>query len=230
MNDRDVLQCLDKLERTVFGDECTVDIKNVIRKYAMYFHSGDCRGILSCFASERSDVEIVFGNSKLCGIAAVRDFYAARPMLVRLPGTVVTHEISTEVVAVAGDGKTARVTAYATGLKGLAPVKSQVNLLGKYYFDLVREDGGWKIWHLQWVLIADADFNYGWLFQNRAYYIEDDYPALSEEPRPGMPLQAADAYMDYFKPDEIQVLLPEPPQEYESWDGYKAAMNTRGYE
>ena len=229
MRDQSILQSIDKLESTIAHDESILEIKNLIAKYAMYFHAGDPTGILSCFAEERDDIEVVFGRGKIFGMEAVKEFYSNRPQIVRLPGTFVTHEINTDVITIANDGKTARITANVSGIKGLAPAGSQVNLLGRYYFDAVRESSGWKIWHLQWALTADADFNYGWLFQNRAYYIEDEYPALSEEPRPNMKLEKADAYLDYFKPDEVQVMLPEPPQAYDTWDGYEATKNTRGY-
>lgn len=228
MKDQEMMQLLDGLEKEIRHEEAIAAIQNRIRKYAAWFHTGNVDGILSCFARTEAP-ELIFGSSKVSGREAISQFYGNRPMLVRLPGTIVSHEITTEVIVIASDEKTARVTANASGYKGLAPTGSQVNLLGKYSFEMIREDGEWKIWRLQWIMIADADFNYGWLFQNRSYYLEDEYPALSEEPRPGMLTEAADSYMDYFKPDEVQVLLPEPPDEYQTWDGYRAAKNTRGY-
>lgn len=229
MDSWSIKQKLDDLEARIACDETIEEIKTLLRKYAMYFQSGDVNQILKCFASEREDVEVIFGRSKISGKLAIAEYYAARPQIVRLPGTFITHELSSEVITVANDGKTARVVADASGIKGLAPANSQVRLLGKYYFDIIKEADGWKIWHLQWILTADADFNYGWLFQNRAYYIEDDYPALSEEPRLNMRLEAADAYVDYFKPDEIQYLFPEPPEAYETWDGYAVTRKSRKY-
>ena len=229
MGEKNVEQRLSMLEQAVLHDESVVRIRNLMHAYAMYFSSGDCDGILSCFSGERDDIELFFGRSKISGKDAIRDFYSKRPVLACLPGTFVTHEMTAEAIEVAEDGKTARATAYSPGLKGLSPADSQVNLLGRYYMELVHEEDGWKLWHLQWALTADADFNYGWLFQNSAYYIEDDYPALSEEPRPDMKLEKADAFLDLFKPDEVQRFLPEPPQPYETWDGYGATRNTREY-
>lgn len=229
MNDNNIIHTLEKLEKQITHDENVVEIKHLLRKYAMHFNAGDSDGIMGCFSCEHEDIEVIFGHSKVAGRKALTEYYSVRPKIARLPGTFVTHEINSEVIAISKDGKTARIIADASGVKGIAPAGSQVRLLGKYYFDVVKEAGGWKIWHLQWILTADADFNYGWLFQNRAYYIEDNYPALSEEPHLNMNAEAADAYVDYFKPDEVQILFPEPPQEYETWDGYQATNRTRGY-
>lgn len=230
MIDSDMQKKWDWLERQIVHEENIIDIKNVINKYAVYFQRGDVNGIAACFALSQPDVSVVFGETKVEGAEGVMSFYDTRREIARMPGTIVTHEMTGHAIQVAKDGITARATMFSPGIKGLADVDSEISLIGKYFIELIKLDEGWKIWHLQWILTADGDFKYGWLFQNSAYYVEDIYPALSEEIRPGMNnLVAADAYIDYYKPDEITNLLPEPPQAYDSWEAYGSTLNTREY-
>lgn len=220
---------LDALETRIEHAEDLAQIAGVMNRYAQCFQHGDADAITACFALSLSDVCVEFGEQKALGAEAVRYFYAGRPRIARMAGTLVQHEMAAPAIAVAEDRRTARATAFAPGFKGLAAADSQVTLLGKYYMDLTRAEGTWKIWHLQWILTAEADMAYGWLFQNRSYYKECDFPPLDERPAPQGPWAASDACIDYYKPDERTNLLPEPPQPYAHWDGYAAARDTRGY-
>lgn len=225
----EVLACLDALEARITHAEDIAQITHVVNRYAICFHRGDPNGIAGCFALSLPDVCVEFGEWKAAGAAAVLHLYSTRPHIARMPGTLVQHEIVTQSITIADDGKTAKVAAFAPGFKGLAPADSQVTLLGKYYLELSKAEGSWKIWHLQWVLTAEADMAYGWLFQNRSYYKECDFTPLDERPGPDGPWTPSAQYIDFYKPDEITNLLPEPPHPYSHWDGYTATKNTRGY-
>lgn len=70
---------------------------------------------------------------------------------------LVIHTQTTPVIEIAGDGKTAKGVWYSPGI-GLTPHfrDGKVNVEGiffweKYGVDFVKEDGRWKIWHMQMV-------------------------------------------------------------------------------
>lgn len=67
----------------------------------------------------------------------------------------VMHTSTTPIIEIAGDGKTAQGTWYSPGV-GVMPVyqDGKIHLqsmlfMEKYGGDFVKEDGVWKIWHLQ---------------------------------------------------------------------------------
>lgn len=224
MEDR--LNCLEK--NINLASDCS-EIRNVLNRYLFFFNCGDVNRILSCFALEDPEVSIELGRGKYMKKKELVTFYNRRVEVGHIAGTLVEHGEGSTAVVVAGDRKTARATAISFGYKVLPPADSEAWDIGRYYVEFLRTDTGWKIWHLQWILVAEADTCYGWLTQNIAYQKEEDYPAMDEMAKPEERLHASDCFVDYYKPDEINRFLPEPPQEYESWDGYGVTKNTRTY-
>ncbi len=66
-------------------------------------------------------------------------------------GCLVNHPVSTGLVEVAGDGKTAKGLWYSIAQETTAKPDGTAEALwmpGKLAFDFVKESGGWKIWHV----------------------------------------------------------------------------------
>jgi hypothetical protein len=84
------------------------------------------------------------------GIAAMKDRFA-RPSEdpLKYPGQLHMHSMFTPVIEIAADGKTAQGVWDSFG-PGVQTVSSGAGWLWvKYGVDFVKEDGEWKIWHLQ---------------------------------------------------------------------------------
>jgi hypothetical protein len=61
------------------------------------------------------------------------------------------HTVSTPVIEIAADRKTAKGVFYTAGMIGRAPKNGEKNgqwMWERYGMECVREDGVWKIWHL----------------------------------------------------------------------------------
>lgn len=149
--------------------------------------------------------------------------------MARLPGALVQHETTSQIVVVANDGETARFIAFSPGFKCLAPGHSQVWSLGKYYVEFIKINGQWKIWHMQWAVEVEGDAAYGWLYQTRSYFKECLFPDLDCIHKGDRNMIPANNYIDYFKTDMVQYFLPEPPAPYDTWDKYNALYRTREY-
>ena len=73
----------------------------------------------------------------------------ARPDEVRTAGVLHMHAMLTPVIEIAGDGKTAKGVWDSFGPNITNPDQVGSWLWTKYGVDFVKEDGVWKIWHLQ---------------------------------------------------------------------------------
>ena len=128
-------------------------------------------------------------------------------------GQMHMHTLTTPVIEVAGDGKTARGVWIAPGQEtttfGGGMPKAHWAWL-KYGADFIKEDGKWKFWHLQVYGLFFTPYEKSW--------VEVSLPpaetTLPDEVKP----DKKTAYWTSYTPTAKQVLIPAPPEPYETWD------------
>ena len=96
-------------------------------------------------------------------------------------GNMYAHPVTTGLVELAEDGKTAKGLWYTIGNEAKARADGTAHvqwMLGKLAVDFVKESDGWKIWHLVFSLDVDcqAGRNYG------EYPVYEDWSASSSNP------------------------------------------------
>jgi hypothetical protein len=222
---------LESLEKDITLAEDILEIKKVINRYLIYFQGADANGLLQDFAFEMLDISLdTSKGKKLVGEKAIRQFFDQRPVLALMQGALVQHEFTTQVITVAKDGKTAKAAAFSPGFKCLTPGFSQVWSLGKYYYDMIKIDGRWKIWHLHWFIYVEGEAAYGWLYQQRSYCKECLFPELDGIHNLNITVPAvACPKTDNYRTDKPVYYYPEPPEPYDTWDGMNDLVSTRGY-
>lgn len=205
------------------------EIRNTLNRYLFAFSGFDTAGVLSCFAMDAEDVTVEFGNGKYVGAEDVARFYRKREHFGRQVGAMIHHTALTQSIEIAADGKTARAAVASPGDRCNMETETQVWDMGRYYVEFLRTDAGWKIWHLQWIVVAEADIDCGPLMQSSTEPREVGFPVMSETLRWDARIRMSDQYVDYFQYDECFPALPEVPAPYETYDGYKVLHTTRGY-
>lgn len=144
-------------------------------------------------------------------------------------GNLYAHPLTTGLVELAEDGKTAKGLWYSIGNEAMAQsdgTSKVIWMLGKVAVDFIREDGGWKIWHL--IISTDVDceagHNYG------EYPVYEDWSADSANPvrrefgRPTIEVLTHDVTFNWW--DDYP---PMPPKNYKTFtddisygpEGYK---------
>jgi hypothetical protein len=130
-----------------------------------------------------------------------------------LPGTLLQHTLTTPLIEVAGDGKTARGLWISPGHEARPSATGVTAFWVWVYYsdDFVKEDGAWKIWHHRVTEIifsrADADWT-------SANVLSDELlPEWPEECKPDRPSPPQWKY----SPDAVTVLDPAPPEPYDTW-------------
>lgn len=123
------------------------DIENLMGRYN---HLGTMRGegtLADLFALKTEGVSWKTPGGPV-GIAAMKARFAD-PDEVQAPGILHMHSMLSPVIEVAGDGRTAKGVWDSFGASVNGPDDIGGWLAVKYGVDFVKEDGVWKIWHLQ---------------------------------------------------------------------------------
>ncbi len=85
------------------------------------------------------------------GMAAIKAYYGPTTPKEQKIGQIQWHTITSGVVEIAGDRKTAKGVWYTPGVIGRAGADGKQSLTWmweRYGIDFANEDGQWKIWHL----------------------------------------------------------------------------------
>ena len=155
------------------------------------------------------------------GLDSIRKWYTAGQGGV---GTLYQHPISTCLVELAGDGKTAKGLWYCIGQETV-PGKA-IWVTGKVAMDFVKEGGAWKIWHVVEAndLSGEAGANYS---EGSPYWEPDTDPVVKAFGTPDVAELLHDPNFNWWDN------YPAMPQPYETWsddisygpEGFKAPMN-----
>lgn len=145
-------------------------------------------------------------------------------------GNMYIHPLSTGLVETAQDGKTAKGLWYSIGneAKALSDGTAQVQwMLSKVAVDFVREEDGWKIWHI--VISTDVDCEAGKNYGDYPVYVDwtadSDNPVRREFGTPTIEKLTHDVTFNWW--DDYPFI---PPKNYETFtdeisygpEGYKA--------
>lgn len=222
---------LDELEAQITHDEDMIEIRKCINTYLLYFQGADCNGITSTIDWDSPNVwsEAWMGGRSV-GSRPNLEFFDQRPALARLPGALVQHESNAIVIQVAKDGKTAKASSFSPGFKCLAQAYSQTWSQSRYYHDLVKKDGKWKIWHWHAMLCVEGNNALGWLYQNISYWKECMFDELDciHNNNITIPMEPPSSFETY-RVDSHFYPYPEPPAPYDTWEHEDDMVFTRGY-
>ena len=144
-------------------------------------------------------------------------------------GNMYAHPLTTGLVELAEDGKTAKGLWYSIGNEAMAQADGTAHvqwMLGKVAADFVREEDGWKIWHI--VISTDVDCQAGHDYGE--YPVYEDWSADStnqvrrEFGRPTVEMLTHDVTFNWW--DNYP---PMPPKDYKTFtddisygpEGYK---------
>ncbi|MDE2434952.1 MAG: nuclear transport factor 2 family protein [Sphingomonadales bacterium] len=169
-------------------------------------------------------------------------YHAQRP---NPAGKLILHFVTSPIIEVAGDGKSAKGMWMMTGLesgltspeaaKGAPDFMYQKNVeingkkvwmhtvYAKYGVDFIKQDGAWKIWHFHCFEVARAPYGMGWIpFAAAAQDspFADDLMYFGEDGKPVMmpkPNGPATIRHNPYRTDRGQTLDLRPPVPYRTF-------------
>ena len=204
------------LEKKIERLEAVHEIQNLMGRYS-YYHTANMHGeTVELWAKNtpgvRADIPS-FGLYK--GIEGIRKLYIGAHNVLgeeARVGEMHMHTLTTPVIEVAGDGKTARGVwispGHETNSHSGKPQAFWAWL--KYGADFVKEDGKWKFWHLRVFGIFFTPYEKSWVHVSNA----EGELILPDELKP----DKKTTYWTNYSPEGKAVLAPAPPEPYETWD------------
>jgi len=207
----------ESLEARVERLEAIHEIQNIMGKYEFLLAVGKREEITALFAN-RDDITFEIGNLGMYkGLEGLRK----NPMfdMADMPGFGAEIALTSSVIEVAGDGKTAKAVWMAPGYETTRNPQTDELTAGwvwtKYACDFIKEDGEWKIWHLKNFLVFFAEYHKSWVEAGGEHYLQRVNLGL---PPPGGALPSAHRHAPY-DPNAKPEMLPAFPEPYETYDG-----------
>ena len=215
-------------------------LKNLMGKYVNCIILNREQDIFDLFWSKKEDVCLGFNDGAYLGEAAVRGYYQAcadRNMLVakllqkRFPGQLgnLTDEelygvgpfkvkpLASPVIEVAGDGRTAKGLWYSQGayndVETCGPLARWT--WGYFAADFVREEEGWKIWHLSYTNDIDCVCGDSWAEAPKERAALPEFAPLADFAYPAYTVSKT--YRELYSPERPHTDCPPIPQPYHTF-------------
>lgn len=206
---------LARLEHELFRVKAGGDIQNLMGRYTVNHTPATIHQAINFFALELPDVSAEIGDRGVfVGEAGLRELFVGRfPM--EPVGNLLVHYLTTPMIQVASDGKSARGVWRSPGVEAVRPQDGGQPValwsFGAYAADFVHIGGEWKIHHLQWFRMIKSSFAEGWV--NDLSMTHTGQIGDSPNVRPV-------TYHNPYTPESVQEPVPPCPPAYDTHDGF----------
>jgi hypothetical protein len=202
------------LEERIKRLEDIHEIQNLMSKYEYLHTAGMQEETTELFAKKTPGVRAdIPGFGIYEGFKGIKRLYVGAHNYVEgdRVGEMFMHTLTTSVIEVAGDGKTAKGVWISPGHETMkVGGKLQAHWAWcKYGVDFVKEDGKWKFWHLRVYGIFHTPYDRSWV---KTTELAINVP-IPDELKPDRP----SIFWTYSPTVKIEN-EPAPPEPYETWD------------
>ena len=204
----------ERLEAAYERLEAVHEIQNVMSRYEYFLSAGKYEDIVGLFAQKTPGVTAEIGSRGVYeGIDGVRKLYPVIHTSTEgdRVGWMAEHDLTTPVIEVAKDGKTAKAIWLAPGV--LADTNKETGKRQAWWIwdrdamHFVKEDGEWKIWHFHVISTFRTPYEDGWVKTPRIEPV-----AAQGLPKPDRPT----TYHQPYNPNIVNK-CPLPPEPYETY-------------
>ncbi len=203
-------------EKLLLRHDAYNKIQNLMGTYSFLLTAGRYKDMCNLFAQKAPDVRAEMNWGVYDGYEGILRLYAKYHNDVIVgPGCMAVHALTTPVIEVAGDIKTAKAVWVSPGHMTGGPFSPEKTIKAhwawmKYGCDFINEDGEWKIWHLHVYGIFMAPFDKSWAETGDVHVA----PEMPLEYRPDRP----PTYSWSYNTNAVTELVPKPPKPYETFD------------
>lgn len=210
-----------QLKKTVQKLEDTRQIANLMGRY-IYLHevNRDAEFPDTMYARKTPGVSAEVATGGVYLGENIRKMFEPPPEMGPGPmnGGLFTHPLTTPVIEVAGDGKTAKGVWISPGYETSANDPETKKPIGcfvytKYGVDFVKEDGNWKVWHYHVYRMFMTPWNVPFTDEWEKNVRDKTMGKFGGERKPDMPT----SYDHPYSVDTVRELVPAPPEPYETF-------------
>lgn len=195
------------------------DVSNLMGTYAFMLTAGRYDEICELF-SKSPDVRVEMNWGVYEGYEGIlRCYKNYHKNEVSGPGVMAVHTLTTPVIEIAGDLKTAKAVWISPGIitGGMFSADGVTRAHWawmRYGCDFIYEGGTWKIWHLHVYGMFMTPFDKSWTEVGDAH----EMPAFPPEYAP----DRGPSYSWSYSPEVQTQYVPRPPAPYETFDPSQA--------
>jgi len=212
------------LEQRIQRLEDIHEIANLMGRY-VFLHEveRDYEFPDTIYAQKTSGVSFEVATSGVwVGLDHIRQQFSNIPGVENKPkvsrkGAMFVHPLTTPVIEVAGDGKTAKGVWMAPGYEGGAGMGDEQPMAGfvytKYGCDFVKEDGKWKVWHYHVYRVFMTPWNIPYTDEWEKNVRDKSGKKFGTGKTPDFPTTADNPY----SLETSRELVPAPPEPYETF-------------
>ncbi len=205
-----LLERMEKLEKEVRQLRAREEICNLMGHYEIMHNQKNMRFQPMDFALSMPDVSVQVTDREFNGPEEVKSLFCGLWNIEDYEGIMLIHYLTTPMIEVAEDGKTARGVWWSPGIETVkeTPDSDPVAYwcFGSYANDFILENGKWKIWHMRWHRISKCNYKDGWVDAKLNVKLDD--PELAKRG-----LMYNPYHLGY-----IQESVPMAPLPYTTWD------------
>lgn len=195
------------------------EIQNLISRY-QYLHTASYhKETAELFALKTPGVRAEVGNWGIYeGAEGIKRIFVGVHSAAdeNRKGIMNIHTLTTPLIEVAGDGKTAKGVWISPGVETMrADGKPKASWAWcKYGIDFIKEDGQWKFWHFHVYGILHTPYEKSWVDSSTEAFIDipSQFPDELKADKP----HSSDFWL--YSPDAETILDPAPPEPYETFD------------
>ena len=211
------------MEERIDKLEAIFEVQQVMSKYEYYLAAGMGDKIVTLFAQKTPGITANIGDwGSFNGPVGVTRLYdGIIGTMMQKPGCYGEADLTNPVIEIAQDGKTAKAVWMSPGNETTRdPFDGKLRAgwaWTKYACDFVKEDGVWRLWHLNNFLLFFAEYDKSWVEGGEHYTRRTgEIRAFPPEWQPdGPPLHRHNPY----DPNKERDMLPAFPEPYDTYDG-----------
>lgn len=189
-------------------------VSNLMGQYTVNWVPRNLHRALDFYALDQPDVSVeIADRGVFIGPEAVELFFNKFSRMSQVEGNLLLHYLTSPMIVVAGDGKTAKGVWRSPGIEAVMPPDGGKPVplwsFGAYAVDFIRTQGVWKVWHLHWYRTIKCTYKDAWV---------EDLSLTYTGRIPGSPENlGATTFHNPYRPDTTQESIPPCPEPYETW-------------
>jgi hypothetical protein len=195
------------------------EISKVMSRYAYLHNAHEHLKTVELFALDREDIWIECGGIGIyTGPAGIKKFFYEwhESLTGDIRGAFNEHLLTTPIIEVAKDGKTAKAVWMSPGVetRRVQPDKQLEAswIWGKYAIDFIKVKDEWKFWHFTITLDFLCDYHHSWVETENTYskkVVNNGIP----------PIDKPNSFSeDGYTKEKVTKLFPAPPEPYDHWE------------
>lgn len=196
------------------------EIQNEMGRLIAAFNFRQADRVLSHFALDMDDVSLEYADEGVFeGKNAVTTIINEMVGAQVKPGEMLDMQLTTPMIEVAGDGKTAKTVWWCPGAGAIAQENADPMAIwawGMIAADFICCGGVWKVWHLHYFRYMKCDYKKGWV---------EDTSMINRLNTPVHPLAKPVTYHNPYSPLCVREAIPACPRPYKTYTDMSWMLN-----